>query len=139
MLSLEAGNHVDRIRRIVQYGMDNPEVSAAVTLSWTRCINDYGLDPESKRLPPVLTQTELLERRERSRILLAEARQEMNILYQQLADPELAVVLVHTDGSILHMVAAASLEHNLSMLGLRPGAVWSEEQAGTNGMGTCLV
>lgn len=139
MLTLDAGSHGDRIRRAVQYSAISATTSDTVTASWGRCINDYGLRPESQRLPPVLTHVELLERRERNHTLIDEAKQEMNILYQQLADPELAVVLVDTDGSVLHLVAASSLTDDLSSLGLRAGAVWSEQQAGTNGMGTCLA
>lgn len=139
MLTLDGASHGDRIRRAVQYSAIGTDVHDVVTLSWARCINDYGLRPESQRLPPVLTHVELLERRERNQLLINEAKQEMNILYQQLADPELAVVLVDTEGCILHTVAASSLEGDLSSLGLRTGAVWSEQQAGTNGMGTCLA
>lgn len=139
MYSLEVSNHIERINQIVHHGAMVPDIDPAVASSWGRCVNDYGLDPESRRLPPVLTHAERIERAEQKRVLITEAKHEMNILYQQLADPELAVVLVDTDGCILHMVAADHLESDLSGLGLRLGAVWSEEEVGTNGMGTCLI
>ncbi|ETF00428.1 Fis family transcriptional regulator [Advenella kashmirensis W13003] len=139
MYSLEVSNHIERINQIVHHGAMVPDIDPAVASSWGRCVNDYGLDPESRRLPPVLTHAERIERAEQKRVLITEAKHEMNILYQQLADPELAVVLVDTDGCILHMVAADHLESDLSSLGLRLGAVWSEEEVGTNGMGTCLI
>lgn len=139
MYSLEVSNHIERINQIVHRGVMVPDIDPAVASSWGRCVNDYGLDPESRRLPPVLTHAERIARSEQKRVLITEAKHEMNILYQQLADPELAVVLVDTDGCILHMVAADHLESDLSGLGLRLGAIWSEEEVGTNGMGTCLV
>ena len=139
MYSLEVSNHIERINQIVHNGVAVPDIDPAVASSWTRCVNQYGLNPESRRLPAVLTHAEHLERLEQQRVLINEARHEMNILYQQLADPELAVVLVDTDGCVLHLVAADHLENDLSGLGLRLGAIWSEEEVGTNGMGTCLV
>ena len=139
MYSLEVSNHIERINQIVHHGAMVPDIDPAVASSWGRCVNDYGLNPESRRLPPVLTHAERIARTEQKRVLITEAKHEMNILYQQLADPELAVVLVDTDGCILHMVAADHLESDLSGLGLRLGAIWSEEEVGTNGMGTCLV
>lgn len=139
MYSLEVSNHIERINQIVHHGALVPDIDPAVAKSWGRCVNNYGLDPESRRLPPVLTYAERIERSEQKRVLITEAKHEMNILYQQLADPELAVVLVDTEGCILHMVASDHLESDLSGLGLRLGAIWSEEEVGTNGMGTCLV
>ncbi len=67
------------------------------------------------------------------------ARYEMTTLYQQLGDAESAVVLTDTDGVILHMVTSAEFERCVQPLGLEVGAVWSEAEAGTNGMGTCLA
>lgn len=131
----EADRHISRIRKVVEQGVDDDTVSR----SWRRCINDYGLDPRHPRTPSVLTQGELDQRRERHGSLIDSARMEMSTLFQQLADPEVAVVLVDTEGAILHMVAAPLLKGELAPLGLRPGAIWSEREAGTNGMGTCLA
>jgi sigma-54 dependent transcriptional regulator, acetoin dehydrogenase operon transcriptional activator AcoR len=63
----------------------------------------------------------------------------MTILYQQLGDIESAVVLTDTDGVIVHMVSSPKFSADAGPLGLRPGGIWSEEMAGTNGMGTCLA
>lgn len=140
MGTTEAAAHGERIRRAVQHRHAlSGDVNDSIMLSWERCMNDYGLQPESRRLPPVLSRAELLERHDCNQTLINEAKQEMNILYQQLADPELAVVLVDMTGTVLHMVAASQLEDDLLPMGLRTGAVWSEEHAGTNGMGTCLA
>jgi len=66
------------------------------------------------------------------------ARFEMTTLYQQLADAETAVVLTDADGVILHMVSSPVFADDVAGLGFRVGAVWSEREAGTNGMGTCV-
>ncbi len=67
------------------------------------------------------------------------ARYEMTTLYQQLADVETAVVLTDTDGVIVHMVSSPEFAAEVGPLGLRVGGMWSETEAGTNGMGTCLA
>ncbi len=63
----------------------------------------------------------------------------MTTLYQQLADSESAVVLTDTDGVIVHMVSSPEFAAEVAPLGLRAGGRWSEAEAGTNGMGTCLA
>jgi len=64
----------------------------------------------------------------------------MTTLFQQLGDSsELAVVLTDTNGVILHMVSSPDFERVVQPLGLEVGAVWSEAEAGTNGMGTCIA
>jgi transcriptional regulator of acetoin/glycerol metabolism len=63
----------------------------------------------------------------------------MTTLYQQLADPELAVVLVDAGGMIVHQVSSVPFAEAVAADGFRVGALWSEREAGTNGMGTCLA
>ncbi|GAB3669072.1 sigma-54-dependent transcriptional regulator EatR [Ramlibacter alkalitolerans] len=113
--------------------------SDAVAHSWARCIKEHGLDPSEPRRPPVLGSTDLPTRLRRMSAVIDCARYEMTTLYQQLGDPELAVVLTDTDGVILHMVTSQEFERLAQPLGLEVGAVWSEAEVGTNGMGTCVV
>lgn len=131
--------HARRIRQAVERPCAQAQVNDAVVLSWRRCLEDYGLDPASSNLPPVLTRPEFLERYEQAGRLLQEAMGEMELLYQQLGDAELAVVLVDREGTILHMVAKPTLNDELGSLHFRRGAIWSERFAGSNGMGTCLA
>ncbi|MCX5591632.1 sigma-54-dependent Fis family transcriptional regulator [Alcaligenes endophyticus] len=137
---LDSAHHARRIRQIVEKGEYCPsDVSDVVLSSWRRCLEGYGLDPEQSQVPPVLTRAEFGERHERSAELLYEANQEMELLYHQLADEQLVVVLVDLDGTILHLVACAPLKTELHALNFCPGAIWSERFAGSNGMGTCLA
>jgi sigma-54 dependent transcriptional regulator, acetoin dehydrogenase operon transcriptional activator AcoR len=145
-------SHVQRILDVVRPGAAtlppglgaSPHATATgaslvVADSWARCLDQYGLDPAAPRRPPVLERAELDDRRERLSDLVACASPEMAALYRQLDDPVCAVVLTDTDGVILHLVAAAEFARQMSPVGLRVGAVWSEAEAGTNGMGTCLA
>jgi sigma-54 dependent transcriptional regulator, acetoin dehydrogenase operon transcriptional activator AcoR len=130
--------HAHRILTQVQSGVRELE-SDVVAQSWSRCINEYSLDPDKPRPPKFIEGIDLEARRTRLADLIACARHEMTILYQQLGDIESAVVLTDTDGVIVHMVSSPKFSADAGPLGLRPGGIWSEEMAGTNGMGTCLA
>ncbi len=134
-----ASTHVAEILNVVNHQLCSQETSAVVARSWARCLQDFKLDPAQNRVPPVLTQSELNVRRDSMGELVACAKLEMTTLYQQLADPGLAVVLTDSDGVIMHMVSSAGFSQDVEPLGFRVGAVWSEREAGTNGMGTCLI
>ena len=130
--------HAHRIIEVVQRGALSL-TSDAVAQSWARCMNVHGLDPRQRRRPPVLGGDEMPGRRSRMADVIDCARYEMTTLYQQMGDPQSAVVLTDTQGVILHMVSSQEFERMAQPLGLEIGAVWSEKEAGTNGMGTCVA
>ncbi|NMG44109.1 GAF domain-containing protein [Aromatoleum toluvorans] len=134
---LEPRGHAHRVHEVVEgRGSGTTDL---VTSSWARCLKDYHLDPDKPLQPTVLAERALEERRKRSADVIDCAKLEMTTLYQQLGDRESAVVLVDTEGTILHMVAAPEFAREMGKVGFCPGAVWSESTVGTNGMGTCLV
>ncbi|HEX9181457.1 MAG TPA: sigma-54-dependent Fis family transcriptional regulator [Burkholderiales bacterium] len=110
-----------------------------VSRSWARCLEDYGLDPARSAEPRVLDAAQMKERGARMEDLLSCAKLEMANLYQQLADSELAVLLTDTEGVVLSVVGDPGFTRSAARHGMREGAVWSEQEQGTNGMGTCLV
>jgi len=130
--------HAHRIIEVVQRGARSL-TSDAVAQSWARCLNEHGLHPGQPRRPPVLSGDEMPGRRSRMADVIDCARYEMTTLYQQMGDPQSAVVLTDMQGVILHMVSSQEFERIVQPLGLEVGAVWSEKEAGTNGMGTCVA
>jgi transcriptional regulator of acetoin/glycerol metabolism len=134
----EADRHAERIMVMVQSGA-HEQGNDAITRSWSRCLNEYRLHPDQPREPAVLERAALEGRRERRADVIDCARYEMTTLYQQLADPDSAVVLTDTDGVIIHMVSSPDFAADVAPLGLRAGGLWSEAEAGTNGMGTCIA
>jgi len=133
-----ADPHADKVFEVVRQGFTDPTTDV-VTLSWIRCLNEYQLRPDKPHVPTVMARVPLEERRARHAALIDCARYEMTTLYQQLADSEMAVLLTDTDGVILHMVSSPEFAAEVGPLGLRAGGIWSETEAGTNGMGTCLA
>ncbi|MBN3751310.1 sigma-54-dependent Fis family transcriptional regulator [Paraburkholderia sp. Tr-20389] len=136
---VDINSHVRDVLNIVNNQPAACSMSHSVAQSWTRCLVDFGLDPGRFVMPPVLTQPELNTHREAAGDLIACSKLEMTTLYQQLADPELAVILVDANGVIVHQVSSVPFGEAVAADGLRVGAVWSEREAGTNGMGTCLT
>lgn len=134
----DAHRHADRILEVVRTGFTE-QASDVVAQSWSRCLNDYQLHPARPREPVFINRVELEERRARRADVIACARYEMTTLYQQLADVESAVVLTDTDGVIVHMVSSPEFAAEVGPVGLRVGGKWSETEAGTNGMGTCIA
>ncbi|WP_250500940.1 sigma-54-dependent Fis family transcriptional regulator [Caballeronia sp. GAWG1-5s-s] len=135
----DVDTHVREVLNIVNNPLATRRASDSVAQSWMRCLTEFHLDPARFVMPPVLTSRELTERREAASDLIACSKLEMTTLYQQLADPELAVVLVDADGVIVHQVSSVPFGEAVAADGLRVGALWSEREAGTNGMGTCLI
>ncbi len=133
-----ADRHADRVLDVVRSGF-HEQANDVVMRSWSRCLNEYRLHPDKPRDPTVLARAALEERRARRADVIDCARYEMTTLYQQLADNESAVVLTDTDGVIVHMVSSPEFAAEVGPLGLRAGGMWSETEAGTNGMGTCLA
>jgi len=131
--------HVREVLNVVNHHLATRPTSEPVAQSWARCMNEFQLDPSRFVVPPVLTDYELSSRREAMGDLIACSKLEMTTLYQQLADPELAVVLVDAGGMIVHQVSSVPFAEAVAVDGFRVGALWSEREAGTNGMGTCLA
>ncbi|MEA3087341.1 MAG: sigma-54 dependent transcriptional regulator, acetoin dehydrogenase operon transcriptional [Paraburkholderia sp.] len=138
-LLADSNTHVREVLNVVNHQLTTRPTSESVAQSWARCINEFQLDPSRFVTPPVLTQYELSARREALGDLIACSKLEMTTLYQQLADPELAVVLVDSGGVIIHQVSSVPFAEAVADDGFRVGALWSEREAGTNGMGTCLA
>ena len=130
--------HADHVLDVVRSGFHD-SANDVVMQSWSRCLNEYRLQPDKLYEPTVVARVALEERRARRADVIDCARYEMTTLYQQLADNESAVVLADTDGVIVHMVSSPEFATEVAPLGLRAGGIWSETEAGTNGMGTCLA
>ncbi|MDR1968810.1 MAG: sigma-54-dependent Fis family transcriptional regulator [Burkholderiaceae bacterium] len=138
-LALQQGDrHADRVLDVVRRGFYE-EGKDLVVRSWSRCLNQYQLDPGRMRKPVVITAAALQGRRSKYADVIECARHEMTTLYQQLGDAESAVLLTDTDGVIVHMVSSPEFAAEVEPMGLRAGGVWGEAEAGTNGMGTCLA
>lgn len=135
-------SHADHVRMIMAAASGDcsiGDVEPHIIRSWSRCVRSYGLNPEEQCELAVVGSSSLQQRRETLHEALDVAEVELQRLHQQIAGSGYAIVLTDADGVILHRVTDPSVEHIFTSSGLVCGASWSEDVAGTNGMGTCLI
>ncbi len=112
---------------------------ARIVRSWARCARSYHLAPDRSHAPTVLEAAALRERVQRHEELIDVAAAEMELLYDQIAGSGYALLLTDASGVILCQKVDPTLERLFNGAGLLPGADWSEQSEGTNGIGTCLA
>jgi transcriptional regulator of acetoin/glycerol metabolism len=132
--------HGRQVLEAVKRGViSGPNFSGVIARSWTRCVNDYALNPDNALGGGEATRLGFDRRREASALLLSNAKAEMSSLFQQLAKRDTVVVIADASGIVLETVGDGSFARQAARVGMRPGGDWSERANGTNGIGTCLV
>ncbi|WP_407331935.1 sigma-54-dependent Fis family transcriptional regulator [Enterovibrio sp. 27052020O] len=109
-----------------------------ITQSWARCIADYHLDPLVLQEAYIVPHTQLKEHRERLDKLIRTAKYGLDALYRQVADLGYVLMLTDAEGVTVDFQGDTSLTWELKKSGLYLGAEWSEERAGTSGVGSCI-
>ena len=114
-------------------------LDGTIGTSWTRCVNDYRLDPSRMYAPTVLDMGGLKDRQSQHDELVAIASAEMDSLYDQISGSGYALLLTDASGIILCEKLDPALRKSFRSAGLMVGADWSEKYEGTNGIGTCIA
>src|SRR6202007_1770926 len=125
----------DLVRR---HGANSP-ITDVVRTSWSRCLHNFALDPYETRHPNSVERADLQARRERLGVLLSIARIEMESLGKLMKHSEYSIALTDRHGVILSYLGDTGFAATARRCGLREGVMWSEQEMGTNGMGTCLT
>ena len=112
---------------------------SAVAASWVRSAAWYGLDPEDRRGPRILTTGELSQARDRIAPLLDVAQASLDRLFLAIGSSGCCVLFTDLEGVPVDRRGVAADDETFHRWGLWTGAVWSEEAEGTNGIGTCLA
>jgi transcriptional regulator of acetoin/glycerol metabolism len=107
--------------------------------SWSRCVNEYRLDPTRMQEAVILPQHELREHRERIDDFLRIARHGLEALYQQVAGMGYCVLLTDARGVTVDFIGDLQVDASLRRAGLYLGSDWSERLAGTCGVGTAIA
>jgi transcriptional regulator of acetoin/glycerol metabolism len=119
--------------------MDTSHVAAHVAKSWDRCFNRYSMEPDAERNTVVLDAESVRARQQTLGELLNVARAEMENLYEQIAGSGYAVILSDADAVVLSAITDSNVKREFRGAGLWVGAVWSEQNEGTNGLGTAIA
>jgi transcriptional regulator of acetoin/glycerol metabolism len=138
-LRLDSQGHARLVESTVKGIAEVSTIGQAVRRSWSRCLSTYSLDPSQIKKPVIVERTELEQRCERMGALLPIARIEMLGLSRQMVHTQYGIMLTDQDGVILSYVGDPAFSMTARRSGFREGAVWSEQELGTNGMGTCLM
>jgi transcriptional regulator of acetoin/glycerol metabolism len=139
-----ATQHVAEVLQFVRsMGAETAErsklLNTAIAGSWRRCALDYSMDPARLYAPTIMEGRLLEERRDQHAELVQIASAEIDWLYDYIAESGHALMLTDATGMVLYEKTDATLAGMFRAAGLVSGADWSEQQAGTNGIGTCIV
>jgi transcriptional regulator of acetoin/glycerol metabolism len=110
-----------------------------ITRSWTRCVNEHGLDPTRSQPARVLDNWQLREHQEQIESFLRVARAGMEQLYKRVAPLGYVLLLTDAQGVTVDYIGNDQWDRELKRSGLCLGADWNESHAGTCGVGTCIV
>ena len=109
-----------------------------IRASWARCVHEHRLDPTRMQEAIILPSDRLREHQDRIEDFLHIARHGMEALYQQVAGMGYCVLLTDARGVTVDFIGDLQLDASLRKAGLYLGADWSEQHAGTCGVGTCI-
>ncbi len=106
--------------------------------SWHRCVHEHRLDPTRMQEAVILPQARLREHQDQMEALLQIARHGLEALYSKVAGLGYVVLLTDARGVTVDFLGDLVFEPSLRKAGLYLGADWSEQHAGTCGVGTCI-
>jgi len=130
-------SHADFVRSIVE--KEQAAVQSSLAASWRRSMLHYGLTPEQSKTANHVSQTMLNDAKGELDFLLHVAKPTLKKLFKTVDKSGCCVVLSDMKGVILNSQSQAGDNMVFSQWGLTDGAVWSEKQQGTNGIGTCAA
>lgn len=112
--------------------------STDILESWARCV-DAGLDAHAAPRLPVVAGGELKRRREQADYVRRLALAELETLFHQIAGSNFLLAFADSEGVILDLYADNRFAMSSSGEPIRAGSQWTEQVAGTNGLGTALA
>lgn len=135
-MATPAAHHVTRIEAALRSGQ---AARSALAASWARSALLHRLDPAARALSGRMTDQELSLARERLGGLLPMAAPHLDRLFQIVGGLGACIVLADAEGAALDRRGNPGEDGEFRSAGLWTGTRWSEAEAGTNGIGTCLA
>ncbi|MGY3439378.1 MULTISPECIES: sigma-54-dependent Fis family transcriptional regulator [unclassified Marinovum] len=110
-----------------------------VDASWRRCVELYGMDPTRNDPAHIVTDTEFRTHREQADWMIGAARSGLQSLFRQVAGQNYVLLLADAKGVCVDFFGDELFLDDLQRSGLTLGSNWSEDLAGTCGVGACIV
>ena len=136
---LERRRNVDRAWQLyVREGLEPAGIAEEISRSWRRARELHRIDPGITRPGVVLSPEALATRRERDEVFRL-ATPILADFARRLGLHDAVLAYLDGDGWMLSIDGDPHVVEQVEGIDFRPGALWSEEVAGTNGPGTALV
>lgn len=119
-------------------GAPSARLPDVIEQSWKRCLADYNLLPDAVPRASVLSHSEIRMLMEQGEEFMRIAEPEIERLFRRLVDSEYLVSLASPQGAMVLFRCDYQYLSDLAGSGVIPGSIWTEDQQGTNGVGTCL-
>jgi sigma-54 dependent transcriptional regulator, acetoin dehydrogenase operon transcriptional activator AcoR len=139
MLSGAISSHAEAIRRMVAKAEKPAETQSRLVNSWRRSLASYELDPGRVDAPRILSAHDLKSFQAPMERFLRIARLGTERLHERIRDAGYVVLLTDRNGVTIDFLGIDALKQELMRAGLYLGALWSETEEGTNGVGTCIA
>ncbi|NVO24400.1 sigma-54-dependent Fis family transcriptional regulator [Donghicola mangrovi] len=129
--------HVQEIEQVLGGGATGRD--SFVSASWRRCVELYGMDPARNDPAHIVTEAELREHRKQAEWMIGAARSGLQSLFRQVAGQNYVLLLTDAKGVCVDFFGDDLFVDDLRGAGLYLGSNWSEDLAGTCGVGACIV
>ena len=132
--------HIANVISVATHGaaVAAPRHERLIRDSWFRCVHEHQLDPTRMQEAIILPHTRLREHQDQMEAFLHIARHGLETLYSKVAGLGYVVLLTDAQGVTVDFLGDLVFEPSLRKAGLYLGADWSEQHAGTCGVGTCI-
>jgi transcriptional regulator of acetoin/glycerol metabolism len=129
---------LDRARHCsIAAGVEIDGLSLEIVRPWQRARDTYGIDPAQYHCSRLLPSSELTHRRDENEVY----RLSLPVLEKfgaQLASTPSVVTFFDATGCMLSIGGNPQTVDHLARINFFPGAIWREEPAGANGLGTAM-
>lgn len=116
--------------------LQNSQIREVIYNSWQRC-KKFNVDPYNGR-GEIRNGSFLKRLRKANKVLIEIAEPFMRELAKIVKESNFVVVLTDQQGMIMETAGEGEIYKEAEKLNFLPGANWSEEQVGTNAIGTAL-
>ncbi len=122
----------------IRFGKEDENIRPVILKSWKRCLAQKT-NPFSNEIARVITPEELALVKKQNEKLIRIATPYINLLYQYVAGSGFVIFLSNDQGVVLVLAGDEEQLRINRQINLMEGAIWTEQEAGTNAVGTAII
>ncbi len=125
-------------KRFVNEGtLDSSRISKQISESWYRC-KKADVNPYQHEGTTILSKEEFETQKEKNKSLLNVAQPHIHRLYDSITSLGMMALIIDPDGYVLSVSGNKEILHRASAINFVEGIRWTENEVGTNAIGTVL-